>query len=295
MKFPKSFFYTMLPYFVSFLTGIFIYCLSKYVNGNIRDLLINISASLIAITAILISYELIKSVSNRKLNQEIFEYGKMQIDREVLGIVYQLMKFFYPLEELDYSQSSVSKFLSISLKDINKLLETNTFFGFQIFRTWEAYESNLENILKNPLITEKFENDQIIAVIELLKRLRDVSDVQKIENIFLPSEDKDVKNKYRLVRGSEVNKENKNYPDRFLLLRRVKDDKYQVLDFPDIPKYHEAEALKTYKINRSLVSHLGVPMYQLTENINLWLKLTGYEFLIDTKMFKMKTITRNIS
>lgn len=295
MKFSKRFFYTVLPYFVSFLTGVVIYLSSQYADGNIKDLLINISASLISITLILIFYELIQNISNKKLNQEIFEYGKMQIDREVLGIVHQLMKLFYPLEELDYTQSSVSKFLSISQKDINRLLETNTFFGFQIFRTWEAYESCLEGILKNPLITEKFENDQIIAIIELLKGLRDVSDVQKIETIFLPHKDKSTKSTYRLVRGSEINKENKNYPDRFLLLKKVQNDKYQVLDFPDIPKYHEGEALQTYKINKSLASHFGISIYQLIGNINKWLKLTGYEFLIDTKMFKMKTITRSIT
>lgn len=286
----KQFFYRSLPYITSLFVGVGLYFFTTFLTGNIHDLLINVSASLIAITVILIFYELIKSLSERKLNIEIFEYGKMQVDREVLGVVHQLMKFIYPLEGIDFSQKGVTKFLNTKQTELKQILKDNSFMGFQVFRTWEAYELNIENILKNPLITEKFENDQIITVIKLLKGVRELSELQRSQDVFAQENRKPLISNYKLVKGSKINSQNERYPDRYLLLKSVGGNKFKVLDHPDIPEFRKKNAFNSYKINPKLVDFYSLALLELINSVNVWLKLTGYEFLIDTKMFKMRPV-----
>ena len=245
----------------------------------------NISAALFAIPVILFFYELIKGISDSRLNGEIFGYGKMQVDREVLGIAHQLMKILYPFEDISFGPASINNFLSLSKEDIQNILVKNEYFGFQVLRSWEVYEEKLEGVLKNSFIIQKLDNGQVIAIIEILKSMRDFEQVQNAANMFIQTGKKETK--YKLVKGDEINPANSKYPDRFLLLRHNNGDLFQVVDFPDIPRYNEKNALNTYKLNPAGIKYYGEAIYSLITDLGSWVSMTGNEFLIDTKQFRM--------
>lgn len=92
-----------LPYLAAIITGEFFYFLANKMDPNYYDLFINISAAFFAIPLLYFFYETAKSFSHKRLNREIFDYAKMQIDRELLSILNQLQKIVYTLDRKDFS------------------------------------------------------------------------------------------------------------------------------------------------------------------------------------------------
>ncbi len=268
------------------LAGFGFYFLGELLSdGDLKNLLMNISAALFAIPVILFFYETIKGLSENKLNKEIFEYGKMQVDREAMGVISQLMKTLYPLEQADRTFKGFNKFLTLSKDEIRENLIINEYFGFQVFRAWDSYQENLENILKNVFIIKKLDSEQVIAIITILKNIRAMEDAQKTDEMFIATGKKLLG--YKLVKGDSINPSDIEHPDRFLLLKHLTGDKFVVIDFPDIPKYNEEKAFKTYKVNPVYLDFFTETIFDFTTALNKWISLTGNEFLVDTKAFRL--------
>ncbi len=73
----------------------------------------------------------------------------------------------------------------------------------------------------------------------------------------------------------------------YLLLKELDNDKFLVEDFGDIEKYNISKSLNFYKVNDNCKDILSNHIYLILVNIKNWLKLTGYEFIIDSKEFKI--------
>jgi len=277
----------LLPYLAAISTGGFIYFLATFLNVKFYDLLINIAAAFFAIPLLYFFYEKSKSFSHKRLNKEIFDYAKMQTDRELLSILNQLQKIVYTLEEKDFSSKAISNFLSLKKEEIENLFKNNKYLGFQVFKHWEVSEKGLHELLKNPFILEKMEDEQIISIIAVLKSLRVLETIQRIDSLYI--ETKEVAKGYRVQGGIDINLENKKLPDRYMLLKYSAKNKFVVYDFGDIPKYNLEKCLKYYKINNKLLNFYAKVILDLINNINNWLKATGLEFIIDTEMFKKRS------
>lgn len=114
----------------------------------------------------------------------IFDYAKMQVDREVLSIINQLNKIVYPLEEKDFSTTGIKNFLSIKKDNLIELLTKNKYLGFQVFKKWEVSEENLDDVLRNSYILARLGDDQIISIILIIKELRSLEMIQKIKDLY---------------------------------------------------------------------------------------------------------------
>ena len=275
-----------LPYVAAIITGVILYFMATFVDEKYYDLLINITAAFFAIPLLYFFYETAKSFSRKKLNKEIFDYAKMQVDRELLSILNQLQKIVYTLEEKDFSNETINRFLSLKKEEIRNQLKENEYLGFQVFKHWEISEKGMHELLKNPFTLEKMEDGQVISVIKILKSLRALEEIQKIEELYIETGEK--AKGYKVQSGIEINPENKKFPDRHILLKHLSEDKFIVHDFGDIPKCSLEKCLNNYEINDKLLSPYAEVIFDLLADINGWLKATGFEFVIDTKMFKMR-------
>ncbi len=275
-----------LPYLAAIVTGVIFYFVATIVDEKYYDLLINIAAAFFAIPLLYSFYETAKSFSRKKLNKEIFDYAKMQVDRELLSILNQLQKIVYTLEEKDFSNEAINRFLSLKKEEIQNQLKENEYLGFQVFKQWEISEKGLHELLKNPFTLEKMEDEQVISVIKILKSLRTLQEIQKIEELYIETREK--AKGYKVQSGIGMNPENKKLPDRHILLKHLSEDEFIVHDFGDIPKYRLEKCLNYYEINNKLLSPYAEIIFDLLADINGWLNTTGFEFVIDTKMFKMR-------
>ena len=275
-----------LPYLATIITGGFFYFLTSVLSEKYYNLLINIAAAFFAIPLLYIFHETAKSFSHKKLNKEILDYAKMQVDRELLSILNQLQKIVYTLEEKDFSNEAINKFLSLKKEGIEYQLRGNKYLGFQVYKHWEVSEKGLHELLKNPFILEKMEDKQIISIVSVLKSLRALETMQRIDELYI--ETKETAKGYKVQSGIDINPENKQFPDRHLLLKHLARDKFVVYDFGDIPKYNLDKSLKYYKINNKLIGYYTEVVFDLLKDINSWLDATGLEFIIDNKMFRTR-------
>ena len=92
---------------------------------------------------------------------------------------------------------------------------------------------------------------------------------------------------YKVVAGKELNEDNIKYPDRYLLLQDLGDDKSLVADFGDFPLYNRDKLLYYFTITERYLESYADSISHLIMEINNWLDLTGREFVIDNKMFRL--------
>jgi len=273
------------PYTVALITGYLLYILGNIMEGDAKGLVHNISAAFVAIPCLYVIYELAQRFSQKRLNKEIFEYGKMLIDREALSIVSQLIKSVYSYETRDASFQGLQTFLSLEKINVKGLIEQTKYLGFQAFKTWTVTENKLHEILSNAFIVKRMDDEQIISVITLIKSLRRLEAIQKIETLYKITERK--AENYKIQSGKAINPLNKEYPDRYLLLKHLKEDKYVVSDFGDFAPYQSAKLLNIFFVQPKFIDAYADAICDVISDVNRWLELTGGEFLIDTKMFRI--------
>lgn len=238
-----------------------------------------------AIPLIYLCYQVIHNRSQKRLNKEAFEYRKMEVDREILSIINQLQKIVYPLEERDFSTKGISEFLSIGKHHLKEVLSKNEYLGFQIFKKWEVSEDNLHKVLENSFMLKRLQNEQIASIISIIKSLRNLESVQQSEELYARTDKKATS--YKIVSGKELNEENIKFPDRYLLLKDLGDNKSQVADFGDFPPYNINKLLQIFTIKEKYLETYSSSILDLIGEINIWVDLTGGEFIIDTEMFRL--------
>jgi len=273
------------PYFVGILAGFIFYFVGLKLSENIKGLFFGISATFFAIPLIYLFYQVAQNLSKKRLNKEIFDYAKMQIDREILSIINQLHKIVYPFEERGFSTTGIKKFLSIEKEDLKEILSKNEYLGFQIFKKWEVSEEHLHDILKNSYILTRLNDDQVISIISVIKSLRYLESIQKGEELYSRTEKEATS--YKIVVGKELNKDNIEFPDRYLLLKDLGNNQFLVADFGDFAPYNMNKLLQIFVSNQRYLETFSDAIFDLVREINKWVDLTGGEFVIDTKMFRL--------
>jgi hypothetical protein len=273
------------PYLISILVGLIFYFIGLNLSENIRGLFTSLSAAFFAIPLIYLFYQVSQNLSQKRLNKEIFDYAKMQVDREVLSIINQLHKIVYTLGERDFSDKGINKFLSLEKKELKELLSKNEYLGFQIFKEWETIDENLQDILRNSFILDRLGDDQIISIILVFKSLRALERIQKNERLY-SNTDKEATS-YRIVSTKELSERNVELPDRRFLLEDLGDNKSRIVDFGDFPSYRMDKLLNLFAVNGEYLEAYAECIIQFIKDIKNWVDLTGAEFVVDAKMFRL--------
>jgi hypothetical protein len=214
----------------------------------------------------------------------------MQVDRELLSILNQLTKIVYPYEEQDFTFQGIQRFLSCSKQEIQSVIENSNYLGFQVFKNWTINEKNLHQILQNPFMLQRLEDEKAISIIKVLKTLRSLEAFPKNAAKLYSSTGKRTEG-YLIKSGKDISNKNVEYPDRYLLLKHLSKSNYQVFDFGDFAPYHIDKLLNIYRLHQKHINVYVEEISNMLQHINTWLDLTGKEFLIDTKMFRLGLTT----
>ncbi len=279
----------ILPYFISLTFGLILFTISINSDDNLKSLLINISSAFIAIPLLYLIYDLVHQASRKKLNKEVFEYAKMQIDRELINISHQFVKLIYPYDKQNKSFDGITKLLNLGKDEIANEFISNTYLGFQVLKNWYVSETKIQNMLDSSFILSKLDDDQIIAIINVLKNVRSVQDIYRnIDELFLMSDTK-IKG-FKVQSGSQLSEQNSEYPDRYLLLRELDKEQHQVFDFGDFEQFKLSKLLLECNLNPKYINLLSESIFETLKSINNWLEYTGSEFLIDMRMYKFRKV-----
>jgi hypothetical protein len=92
---------------------------------------------------------------------------------------------------------------------------------------------------------------------------------------------------YKIVSGTQLNPiENDKLPNRLILLKKIDDEKGVVIDFGDFKKYQAVDLLNYYRVKKGYVDYLTEIINSAIMAISEWISNTGYEFIIDEKLFR---------
>jgi len=271
---------SVLPLGVALLVGsIFFICSYFLLEENIKNLLINLSATLIGITISYFSYNKIQKWSDRKLQQTLFNYSKSQIDSEILSIINQIQKMIYPLDKRDVSFNGISKLLSLSEKDLINYLKEVELLGYQIFKNWDFSINNIKKIIENEFTLKYMSNEHVIVLVEILNGIENINRLYNYKDDLFENTGK-INNNFIIVPPNK----DQYLPERSILLRKM-DGKSEntgvVVDFGDLPLYKLKYALNVYKVKNP--EPYIKTIYVILKNIKKWLQLTNNELFINLK------------
>lgn len=267
-----------LPYLISLLVASIILIIGYYVkNSYVSSLLNSISASFFAIPLIFIFYQCVENYSKSKLNKEIFEYCQIGINNEILLISNQLHKIIHPLQGCKY-KNSVFEIFNLSEEQITEILKNNEFLGFQVYKHWEVAIKHLEKLLENPLILKNFDDEIIKCVISILKHIYRLEIMLGNKDLYV--ETGNTSTEYTIIKGADINEENKICPDRYLLVKPMKNNHSVIVDFGDIHKYNIDKCLRIFKLNDKSLSSLALELFLLLKDFKEWNKLTGNQLIM---------------
>ncbi|MCL2538085.1 MAG: hypothetical protein FWE52_01230 [Alphaproteobacteria bacterium] len=284
-------FLQFLPLVISLLIGAGIYCIAVYCvpvdHDNLKSLIINLSAALMAITITYFSYNLIKDITERKLNKTLFHYSKERIDNEIISILIQVQKMLYSFENLDRSFNGLSAMLDISEEDLKKQISGVELLGYQIFKEWDFTLNNIEKIIENAYTLKYLTNDQIISLVRILSGVERLNNMYRFgkDNVFVDTGK--VSHEHMIVPPYQS-----NLPKRSILLKKIegKLDEGIVVDHGDIPQDDLKRALNIYKV-KEIDEYFNTIGFLLAE-IHYWKSVTGNELFIsirDKRLFNPVT------
>ncbi|CCU79640.1 hypothetical protein HSACCH_01477 [Halanaerobium saccharolyticum subsp. saccharolyticum DSM 6643] len=283
----KKFLLKILPYVASITVGAILFFISGNLVGDLKVLFLSLSASFWSIPLIYLFYNLTKKISHKKLNKEVFDYAKVKIDTEMLSILNKLLKIVYPYKYHDFSFSGINNFLSLDQKQIENMLSEYNYIGFQIFKRWDFSENKFNDILENPYILNKLEDNQIIAIIQIIKSLRSLELLHKEESIY-ENNLEEVSN-HKIISGKELNENNTEHPERLVLLKNIQDNNFLVQDFGDFKNKNKDNLLKLFSVKDKHLETYSKAIFHVVTKINKWVEVSGNEFIIDSKMFKINS------
>jgi len=287
MKIIKKYIFLLIPYSICIIAFFILYFLGLKFNNDVKSIIHGVAGTFLSIPLLFMLYELSKNYSSRKLNVVLYDYAKMQIDRDILSLINQLMKIILPYENIILNPKSVRAFLSYSEQGIVDILSNSNYFGFQILKKWNVTENNITTVLENPFILQHLENDHIIKIIELLQSIKSFSSVLKNSEDLYDNTGKSITG-FKIEKGTNLNPENNIFSERYLLLKHLDKDKYIVQDFGDFQLFNIDKLLNTYRINSKYLSVYSSSIFSLITNVKEWIELTGNELIIDPEMFKSK-------
>lgn len=277
----KRYFWKIIPYFslIVSMVGVTWLAYLKINNPFFSNWLLGISANLISVLFIYFLYELIKAKSEKELKKGIFQYAKSYIDGDVFAILYTLSKFVYGFKD-GRSLVKALELTKLTKNELKSAIENKKHLGFQIFKLWENTYNYFSKVLENNFVLKKLNDDHILVIINLINAFK------KTERDFTDENNYDIvgqkTDEYRVVRGIDINKENIQFPNRYLLMRILEDNKYVVEDFGDFPYENIEKLLNVYEIKPEKSDKMAADMLEICYLINKWLKLTGGELRLTT-------------
>jgi hypothetical protein len=270
------------PYVACVLAGIILYYIGIFLNSNLQGLFSNIAAAFFSIPLLFLIYDLAQRFSNKQLNEKIYDYAKMLIDMEVLVIISQLLKRVYPNEKYDTSFEDISKILGLSITEFKSQIASFEYLGFQVLKNWSMSKANIHDILKNPFILRSLNDEQIISIIDILTSIYMFEDIQTQPYLYEISEKLDAR--YRIQSGLDINERNIEYPERYLLLKNIGEDKCVVTDFGDFAVNQKSNLLKICKMTPGFIDCYSKEFFGIVDSIKIWLSVTDNLLFLDGTM-----------
>jgi len=271
------------PYIVSLVAGAILFFIAGYLSENLSGLVINVSASLFTIPLVIYSYELIKEKIAKDGNKDLYEYVKMNVDRELMSLLdtvapFSAVKVAPGLEKILY-------FIEMNKVKMKENLSKVTPFVFNLATKWSYTEDQLATLLSNEVIYNNMSIEERNAIIRLIKATRTL---EYATNPKYYTEYGVPDGNYKVIKGSEFDLATK-FQNRYLLMKRLKNgESFRVAAFNDLDEHKfKIDLLTPMKPNAEGQKMLFNALSEIQICLEIWLKSRGREFILDSHVHKL--------
>lgn len=225
----------------------------------------------------------IKSIINEEsAKDEIRNYIKQQVDKEILTICNHSFKIFFGYDK-PYSLDEIWKMLSLTEEEMKIELFERKHLGFTVLKDWRDYMSKIESIMNQPFFIQNAEPKYVSSLIKVVRSLEIISTVYANKNLF--NNTGTTTDKYQVVDGKGMNPDNPK--DGYILLRNIdKEGLGIVIDFGTIRKYNVKNCLNYLTISGDNFMGWVFGIHDVFKSIECWIENTGNTLIIDPLTFR---------
>ena len=136
-----------------------------------------------------------------------------------------------------------------------------------------------------------FKREMIIPIIDLIKWIGSFDKFNKprtTPDLFMKCGG--IQEGYKIDNLLNAHPDNIKYPERYILLKILSDEKAMVQDFGDFQEKDKVDGLAyNYKMTKKYIVGYSHYVYDFISIVHRWLDITGGEFIIDdTKAFEIR-------
>lgn len=260
--------------------------LSGVVRPSLSNLLVNIAAALLAVPVVYFIYELTRGISTRRLRVTLFDEAKVRIDTEMLSVLNQMSKLLIDYERYRFSREWVLVFLNGKVDEIGQMLRAGEYAGFQVFKSWDSSIEHFASLLDSVSLHRVLTDEQLIAVVEVKTGVERLDYfLRNTEGLFTKSGTQ--LTEYRVSSGDDLGFEPSKLPNHILLLRVLAKGDCRIADFGSFAKGRIDDLLEVYRVGDKHAVEYASNIRLVLDGIESWVKLTGSEFIMDEKMFRV--------
>lgn len=222
-------------------------------------------------------------IKDESAKDEIRNYIKQQVDKEIITICNHSFKIFNGYDS-PINLEEIWKLLSLSQEDIQKELYERKYLGFTVLKDWTVYKEKIEEIMNQPFFTQNAEPIYVSSLIRVVRGLEIMATVYKDNKLF---EDLDkIESDYKVIEGEKMNPDNPK--DSYLLLRKI-DGKPEgiVIDFGTIRLYNKQRLLNYQSIGGEKFLKWTIGFYEVFKSVENWIENTGNYLIFDPLTFRI--------
>jgi len=225
------------------------------------------------------------------LVNELDDYIKMQADTEFLSVINHLSKLLFGYTSELHLFEKANQLVNLQYDEVTVLLKDRKFLGFQIHKKYEVYEQNVKNIVDKVISSHHYNQSVVLPLVQFVRWLGSFDKTNRLRtypDLFIFCDE--ISQEYKVISGRDMNSQNNEFPNRFILLKTLESNQGQVKDFGDFQEKDKIEGLlKYYYLNEKYQGLYAATILDLIQIITLWLDLTNNEFIVDdNKAFEIK-------
>ncbi len=172
----KNLFEKLLPYILGLFLGGGGFILIEVLSGGALKLfIVNIAASLIAISIIFISYETISHFSEAKMRNKIRKYVIFNMEKSFFVFIRYFYTWFYGDQKtpLFLDDKKINDLLSLLQNDIEHILAEKRLMGFFIYKNITGNIDFFAGIIKNPNLNKYVTDDEMLRLMDIYGNVSD--------------------------------------------------------------------------------------------------------------------------
>lgn len=222
------------------------------------------------------------------LTDKILDFLKKEIDQEMLMLISHLVRFINKSSEKTNFLEDVTAFINYEKKDIIEILKNKKIIGFYLLKSFHEHEKKFNSFINQAMGSQYYNREILNSLIDIYEWFAAYDDMRsKYFSNILVKLDK-TEDRLHVVDSSQIT-HNNQYPDRYILMKKINEQESQVHNFGDFYPGNVSDLLNYYQFNEEYLDKYAGSILLLIKSFNNWLQLTNNEIILDfVKTFRAK-------